>query len=235
MRDSVFRAASFPGLLILLGAAAIFGAGCGGSDGGGPGLDSLMVSDSTVLLGLARMAGDSLFVPPVCSGTVVINCTDSIPGAPVPIVVTLVHDSVYGGNQLVYQFTLTAGLRTVTPIPITTAGLACGLAVDTHSGPDSVVTLSGSAVFVRRGADSLVQELDIHASDMTGLDSTDMAITGLGLCALLDLGVSLMSQTLASILEQGTALCAAPGPALFQPCPPEDPVPAEFRIRGARR
>jgi hypothetical protein len=159
-----------------------------------------------------------------CSGTV-INC----PGGTLatPVIVTLTRTAVEAalvpGSER-YDFSVTLSAVSATGIPVTVPAVgACILHFDTAPGTSPTVTVSGSARFESQTPGGPIDRLAFFNLAVSGVENADMSLTGSFACTLADAYISFFSgivvDELADFLARYATVCAAPGPALFRPCP----------------
>jgi len=156
-----------------------------------------------------------------CTSTPTIACPGGIPSDPLPTV-RMVGTNVIATGPNPFAFSADIRVTTLQPIHISAFGISCNLNVETLGG--STAHVAGTAVFSSHDDPAGVpNRIDIGTLNITGVEAADFSLDGGGLCIFASFGLSLLTETIVTTIEDYIAgyggLCGAPGPDLFIPCP----------------
>ncbi len=157
-----------------------------------------------------------------CSGSLTFNCTGGTPGSPIPV--TLTRDSLAIALVTPGTYSFLARVSFGTPdIPFaeTSGGstVSCTVTINTAVVDPPAILVWGSAHFGSQSGGP-IDRLDITIDSVSDLAAGDILVGGTSLCSALTWPVVWFAGALeATFASVAPHLCAAPGAALFEPCP----------------
>ena len=197
--------------------------------GGGNVLEALPVTAATAAAAAEFAIQDTVVVPAVCTGDVLVNCASGTPGTAVRLKVDQVGAVVAtpsGENS--FSFTGNFAVTSLQSIPVSSTGITCGVTVNTAPGISPTVAITGTATFVSHTNDAVINRVNVTGT-ASGLEADDVTIAGGTGCATASAMRSFLVTSLQNSIQSNAAVCGAVGPATFRACPITVVVPSRSR------
>jgi hypothetical protein len=167
----------------------------------------------------------ALDVPASCGGSTPVDCPA---GTPLPradqLSVTSTRSVIEAVNQSRYDVTVTSGIATLQPFKVNFPSVGtCDASLNSAPGSAPTWTVNAPLNFIL-DANSGAYRIQVGTLTVSGVESTDVTLSGSFSCSLASVGtgffVNIYAATLDAYLDQvGNPMCAAPGPAYLGPCP----------------
>jgi hypothetical protein len=172
-----------------------------------------------------------LELPASCGGDPTVNCPDGSPISPGPQLSLDGTQKTVTASGGAYTFAVTISVVSIQDIPVSAFGLDCNLEVDTAPGLSPTIDVSGTIDFGPYDPDgpgttwlpsTELNRLVVESVAVTGVEETDLSLTGPFQCQLAGFAVGVFVDMLTSALEDyvaDAAPCGPAGPELFIKCP----------------
>jgi hypothetical protein len=150
---------------------------------------------------------------PSCSGSPAINCPGGVP-TPTSLTTTVLESSLTGDN---FRAVVAVQGSFVANLPL--AG-NCTVTVNSAAGSSLSWTYTGTFVTGNTWGGSFPRNYLSGANvALTQAETADFSISGNFSCALANMGISFLIDTMTDALTDAVRFCGAPGPQAFMPCP----------------
>src|SRR5438309_131664 len=195
---------------------------------GADGMDSLPQTVATVQAAVDLMTTGQIGVQTNCGGNPTVNCSDGLPGSPIPLALTRDSLSIVESPPGTYNFAARVSVVSTTDVPFMYSGLSCALGLNTAPGASPTIRVTGTATFGRQLPGDPIDQIHIANVSPSGVENADLTVQGSFSCSQLSLGTLVGIAT--SIVNDAFTdaapwVCGAPGPAFVELCPPP-PSPA---------
>lgn len=187
------------------------------------GLNLLSTDSLTAFILVSTIEGTSpLTFWAQCGIATPLNCPHGSPAQPVYSSMAFSNLTVTPAGADMFDVSVHIGINSP-PIPITVPVYGdCTFSINTDSGAVKGLSVTGVLHFERFQPGDSIDAVALTSITTTGLDSSDVTLSGGGGCTMANLGLSVFSGTITTTLgtEWGNTRCAVPGgPGLIGTCP----------------